>query len=71
MLSVFSCVQFFVNLWTVACQVPLWDSAGKDTGLPRSPPDLPDPGLEPTSLDVSCIGGWVLYHLAPPGKPGS
>ena len=23
--------------------------------------DLPDPGIEPTSL-VSCMGQWVLYH---------
>ena len=63
--SVFSCVQFFVTLWTVACQVPLFmgfSGQGYWSGLPCSPPDLPGPGLEPTSLDVSCIGGWVLYH---------
>ena len=24
--------------------------------------DLPDPGNEPMSLYVSCIGRWVLYH---------
>ena len=28
-----------------------------------SPPgDLPDSGIEPTSLMSSCIGRWVLYH---------
>ena len=32
------------------------------SGLPCSPRDLPDPGIEPTSLYVSCIGRWVLYH---------
>ena len=26
------------------------------------PGNLPDPGIEPTSLTVSCIGRWVLYH---------
>ena len=29
----FSCVHFFVTPWTVACQAPLWDSPGKNTGL--------------------------------------
>ena len=24
--------------------------------------DLPDPGLKPTSLNVSCIGNQILYH---------
>ena len=33
------------------------------SGLPCPPPvHLPDPGIEPTSLYVSCIGRWVLYH---------
>ena len=32
-------------------------------GLPcPSPGDLPDTGIEPTSLYVSCIGRQVLYH---------
>jgi len=47
-------VQFFVTLWTVACQAPLsmgcsrqenW--SGKKTFLP--PRDLPDPGTEAPS----------------------
>ena len=33
MLSRFSHVQLFVTLWTVACQVSLWDSPGKNTGV--------------------------------------
>ena len=34
-------------------------------GLPFPPPgDLPDPGIEPTSL-VSCIGRWILYPCTP------
>ena len=33
------------------------------SGLPRPPPgDLSDPGIEPASLEVSCVGKWVLYH---------
>ena len=33
MLSCFSHVRLFVTLWTVACQVSLWDSPGKNTGV--------------------------------------
>ena len=53
-LSHFSHVQFFVTLWTVAHQVPL--SVGFSRQEYRSgllcPPsgDLPNPGIEPTSL---------------------
>ena len=51
MLSHFSRVQLFGTLWTVACRAPLsvaW------SGLPCLPPgDLPDPGIEPTSLTSS------------------
>ena len=33
------------------------------SGLPFPPPGgLPDPGIEPASLGVSCIGRWILYH---------
>ena len=52
-LSCFSCVQFFVTPWTVACQAPLSMGFCRQeywSGLPCSPPgDLPDPGFEPTS----------------------
>ena len=38
-------------------------------GLPCSPPgDLPNPGMEPTSLNITCTGSGFL-PLAPPGKP--
>ena len=31
--------------------------------LPCPPPgDLPNPGIEPTSLTSTCVGRWVLYH---------
>ena len=29
-----------------------------------TPGDLPNPGIEPASLCVSCIGSWFLYHCA-------
>ena len=38
------------------------------SGLPFPPPeDLPDPGIEPTSLSffVSCICRWILFHQLP------
>ena len=32
------------------------------SGLPCPPPgDLPNPGIESVSLNVACIGRWVLY----------
>ena len=61
MVSRFSCVQLSVTLWTVACQASL------STGFPRqedwsglpfpSAGDLPDPGVEPTSLMSSALAG--------------
>ena len=34
------------------------------SGLPFPPPrDLPNPGIEPTSL-VSCMGRQIIYHCA-------
>ena len=33
------------------------------SGLPCSPPgDLPNPGIEPTALNGSCIGWWIPYQ---------
>ena len=29
---------------------------------PLCPGGLPDPAIEPMSLNASCIGRWVLYH---------
>ena len=67
-------VRLLVILWVVTCQAPL--SMGffrKEywSGLPRPPPgDLPDPGIEHTSLKSTCIGKWVSFlPLVPPGKP--
>ena len=53
-LSHFSRVRPFVTLWTVACQTPLSLVFSRQeywSGLPCLPPeDLPNPGIEPTSL---------------------
>ena len=35
------------------------------SGLPFPPPgNLPERGIEPKSLAISCIGRWILYHWA-------
>ena len=66
LLTCFSGVQLFVTLWTVALQAPLSRELSRQeywSGLPFPPSgDLPDPGIEPASLTVSCIGRQVLYH---------
>ena len=52
-LSLFSCVQLFVTLWTAAHQAPLSMGFSRQeywSGLPRPPPgELPDPGIKPVS----------------------
>ena len=59
---------FYVTLWTVAHQAPLtmgfsWQECW--SGLPFPPlRDLPNLGIKPVSLNVSCIGRQVLYHWA-------
>ena len=54
MFSHFSHVWLFAASWTVAHQAPLSIGFSRQeywSGLPRPPPrDLPDPGIEPTSL---------------------
>ena len=59
-------VQFFESLWTVPPpQTPLSMGFSRQeywSGLPRAPPgDLPNPGIEPTSLKS--------LALVTPGKP--
>ena len=66
MLSLFSCVQFFATLWTVALLAPLSVGFPRQeywSGLPFPPPgELPHPGIKPEFHYVSCIGRWVLDH---------
>ena len=54
MLSHFSPVPLYVTPWTIVHQVPLSMGFSRKeywSGLPCPPPgDLPDPGIEPSSL---------------------
>ena len=72
MLSRFSHVQLFATLWTVALQAPLFMGFSRQecwSGLPCPPPgDLPDPGIELTSLRSPALQAGSL-PLVPPGKP--
>ena len=64
LLSCFSCVQHFGTLWTVAHQAPLSMGFSRQeywSGLPRPPlGDLPDPGIDPSSLMSSASAGGLL-----------
>ena len=74
MLSHFSHVQLFLTLWTVAHQAPLSTEFSKQeywSGLPCPPPrDLPNPGIEPTSLISPALAGG-FFTTTPPGRPMS
>ena len=69
---VLSHVRLFVTPWTVVCQVPLSMGFSRQdywSGLPCPPPeDLPDPGIEPTSLVSSALVGGFFTTVSP-GKP--
>ena len=70
-LSHFSCVCLFETLWTVACQASLfigfYCTSTLWSLLPCPPPgDLPDPGIEPTSLRSPELAGSL--SLVSPGK---
>ena len=66
-LSHFSCVQLFVTLWIVAYQAPLSMGFSRQeywSGLPCPPPgDLPDLGIQPTSLMSPALAG-VFFTTA-------
>ena len=63
-LSRFSCVQLYVILWTLALQAPLSMGYCRQeywSGLSCPPPgDLPDPGIEPSSLTSPALAGRFL-----------
>ena len=69
MLSCFSPVQLFALLWTVACQAPLsmgFSRQEHQSGLPGPPPqDLPDLGIELTSLTSPALAGRPFTISAP------
>ena len=52
--------------WIVACKAPLSMGFHKQeywSVLPcPSPRDLPDPGIEPTSLMSPALAGGLFYH---------
>ena len=56
-----SVISILATLWTVACQAPLSMGFSRQeywSGLPfPSPGDLPDPGIEPTSLASPALAG--------------
>ena len=62
-----------MTLWTVALQYPLNMGSPRQeywSGLPCPPPgDLPNPGIEPTSLLSPILGRRVLYHSHHLGSP--
>ena len=63
-----SCVQLFATLWTVACQAPLSMGFFRQehwSELPFPPPgDLPDPGVQPTSLMSPALAGGFFTSSA-------
>ena len=67
-----SCVQIFAALWTIAHQAPLSMGFSRQEYWNRvsfpTPGDLPNSGIEPSSLVSPTLAGR-LFILAPPGKP--
>ena len=61
----FSHVRLFVTLWTMAHQAPLSKGFSRQeygSGVPCPPPgNLPDPGIEPTSLTSPALR-WILNY---------
>ena len=70
--SFLSHVWLFATLWAVDLQVPLsvrFSTPEYWSGLSCPPPEnLPDPGIEPTSLMFTELAGGSL-QLVPTGKP--
>ena len=66
-LSRFSCVRLFVTPWIVARQAPLSMGFSRQeywSGLPCPPPgDIPDPGIQPSSLASPTLAGGFFIHL--------
>ena len=63
-----SCVQLFVTPWTVACQAPLSMESSRQecwSWLPfPSPEPLPDPRIEPVTLESSALAGRFFITSA-------
>ena len=69
----FQIYLFALLAGTVAHQTPLYVEFFRQeywNGLPFPPPeDLPNPGIEPTSLAPPALAGG-FFTTTPPGKPG-
>ena len=74
MVVTLSCIQLFVNPWTVGCQVPLSMEFSRQedwNGLPfPTPGDLTDAGIKPRSSMSPAVAGR-FFITAPTGKPTS
>ena len=60
-------VQFFMTLWTVACEPPLVHGIlqAKILELPfPSPGDLPDPGIKPGYFQSPTLAGGIFTTIA-------
>ena len=70
-----SCIWLFAAPWTVACQAPLSMGFYRQeywSGLPfPSPGHLPDPGIEPVSLESAALAGRFSTTSATWGPPSS
>ena len=72
MLSHFSHVQLFANLWTIARQAPLSMGFSRQeywSGLPHPLQPLPNPRDQTQVSYVSCIGRRDPYHKCHLGSP--
>ena len=60
-------VSTLCDPWSVSHQAPLSTGFSRQeywSGLPFPPPgDLPDPGIEPMSLESLELSRWILYQL--------
>ena len=69
--AVLSHVQLFESLWTIAHQAPLSMGFSRQeywSGLPCPPPgDLPNLGIKPCIVNISCITGG-FFTTEPLGK---
>jgi len=66
---VLSCVWLFATPWTVACQTPLSMKFSRQeywSGLPfPAPGDLPNPEVEPASLESPALAGRFFTAALP------
>ena len=65
-LAAYLCPAFIATLWAVACQGPLSMAFPRQEYWSRlpfpSPGDLPNPGIESTTLESPTLAGGLFYH---------